>query len=130
MNLTKRQFFKRKTRKHIYSIYEDAVERAYELSQEYYNNIDHLQELKSKYRTNTYIWDILSSLEYNSTGASYHCSATRCQQLKSTPYKVDIKAYDVVNIDIMRLSAANGKMRGTFNIIEQLEHQDLTVRAK
>ena len=130
MNITKREFFKRKNRKHIYSIYENAVERAYELSQEYYNKVEYLQELKKKYRTNTYIWDILSALEYNSTGASYHCSATRCQQLKSTPYKVDVKAYDVINVDIARLSDANGKMRGTFNIIEDLEHSDLTVRAK
>ena len=129
MNITKRQFFKRKNRKLIYSIYENAVERAYELSQEYYNNVDYLQELKGKYRTNTYIWDILSALEYNSTGASYHCSATRCQHLKSTPYKVDVKAYDVINIDITKLSAANGKMRGTFNIIEELEKNDLGIRS-
>lgn len=130
MNLTKKQFFRRKNRKQIYSIYEDVIDRAYELSQEYYNNVGYLQELKNKYRTNTYIWGILSSLEYNSTGASYHCSATRCQHIKSTSYKVDIKAYSVINIDIARLSAANGKMRGTFNIIEQFEHQELTVRAK
>ena len=130
MNLTKRQFFKRKNRKHIYNIYRSTVDRAYELSQEYYNNVDYLQELKGKYRTNTYIWDILSNLEYNTTGAYHHCSATRCQHLKSTPYKVDVIAYDAVNTDIATLSAANGKMRGTFNIIEELEHQELTVRAK
>lgn len=130
MNLTKKEFFKRKNRKHIYSIYESTVDRAYELSQEYYNNVDHLQELKGKYRTNTYIWDILSNLEYNSTGASYHCSATRCQQIKSTPYKVDIQTYNILSNDITKLSAANGKMRGTFNIIEELEHQELTIRTK
>lgn len=130
MLIKKKEFFKRKNRKHIYSIYEDVVDRAYELSQDYYNNVEYLQELKSKYRTNTYIWDILSSLEYNSTGASYHCSATRCQQIKSTPYKVDIQTYNILIADITKLSASNGKMRGTFNIIEQLEHQELTVRAK
>ena len=130
MNLTRREFFKRKNRKNIYCIYEDVVDRAYELSQDYYNNVEYLQELKSKYRTNSYIWDILSSLEYNSTGASYHCSATRCQHIKSASYKVDVNAYNIINTDIERLSTANGKMRGTFNIIEQLEHQELTVRAK
>lgn len=129
MNLTKKQFFKRKNRKHIYSIYESTVDRAYELSQEYYNNVDRLQELKGKYRTNTYIWDILSSLEYNSTGAGYHCSATRCQQIKSTPYKVDIHTYNVLVTDITKLSATNGKMRGTFNIIEELEENDLGIRS-
>lgn len=130
MLIKKREFFNRKNKKRIYSIYEEVVDRAYELSQEYYNNMEYLQELKSKYRTNTYIWDILSSLEYNSTGASYHCSATRCQHLKSTPYKVDTTTYSVIITDITKLSAANGKMRGTFNIIEQLEHQELTIRAK
>lgn len=130
MNLTKKEFFKRKNRKYIYSIYESTVDRAYELSQEYYNNVDHLQEWKRKYRTNTYIWDILSDLEYNSTGGGYHCSATRCQQIKSTPYKVDIHAYNVLITDITKLSAANGKMRGTFNILEELEHQELTIRVK
>lgn len=130
MNLTKKQFFKRKNRKHIYSIYEGTVDRAYELSQDYYDNVEHLQELKGKYRTNTYIWDMLSELEYNATGAGYHCSATRCQQIKSTPYKVDIQAYNILLNDITKLSAANGKMRGTFNILEELEHQELTIRAK
>lgn len=130
MNMTKKEFFKRKNRKQIYSIYEDVVDMAYELSQDYYDNVEYLQELKSKYRINTYIWDILSSLEYNSTGASYHCSATRCQQIKSNPYKVDIQTYNILSNDITKLSAANGKMRGTFNIIEELEHQELTIRAK
>ena len=130
MNLTRRQFFKRKNRKYIYNIYQSTVDRAHEVSQEYYNNVERLQSFKNKYRTNTYIWEILSDLEYNTTGASYHCSGTRCQQVKSTPYKVDIQAYNVLINDIAKLSAANGKMRGTFNILEELEHQELTVRAK
>lgn len=130
MNLTRKQFFKRKNRKHIYNIYESTIDTAYELSQEYYNNVDHLQELKGKYRTNTYIWDILSNLEYNSTGGIYHCSATRCQQIKSAPYTVTVNTYNVLVTDITKLSAANSKMSGTFNIIEDLEHQELTIRAK
>jgi hypothetical protein len=129
MIMTKRQFFKRKNRKYIYSIYENIVERAYDLSQDYYNNVEYLQKLKKKYRTNTYIWDILSSVEYNSTGGTYHCSATRCQQVKSTPYKVDIRAYDVLNTDIARLSLANGKMRSVYTIVENLENNELGIRA-
>ena len=130
MILTKRQFFKRKTRRTLYDTYRYVVERAYDLSQDYYNNVKYLQELKGKYRTNTYIWEMLADLEYNVTGGSHHCSATRCQQVKSTPYIVDAKTYNVLNSDIMVLSIANGKMRGTFNVIEELEHKDLTVRAK
>lgn len=130
MNLTRKQFFRRKNRKQIYSIYQSTIDIAHEISQEYYNNVERLQLFKNKYRNNTYIWDILSALEYNATGAGYHCSGTRCQQIKSTPYKVDIQAYNILITDISKLSAANGKMRGTFNILEELEHKQLTVRAK
>ena len=130
MTITKREFFKRKNRKNIYTIYENTVERAYDASQDYYNNLDYLQELKKKYRNNTYIWDILAALENNSTGSAYHCSATRCQQIKSTPYKVTIQAYDMLNKDIVKLSLGNGRMRCAFAIIEDLAKNELTMRAK
>ena len=130
MNLTKRQFFKRKNRKHIYGIYEDIVERAYNISDDYYSNLDRLQEFKEKYRTNTYIWDILSVLEYNITHSAYRCSGTRCQQIKSTPYKVTIQAYDMLNTDIEKLTYANGKMISIFTMLENMEKNDLTVRTK
>ena len=129
MNLTKREFFKRKNRKQLYNIYENAVENSYELSNDYFNNLETLNEYKSEFRNNTYIWDMLEAIEYNVTHSSHLCSATRCQQLKSTPYKVDALTYGILLKDINKLSAANGQMRGLFNILDYLKREELGIRS-
>ena len=130
MNLTNRELFKRKNRKQLYNIYDNVIEKAYELSNDYFNNLETLNEHKSEFRNNTYIWDMLGALEYNVTHSAYLCSATRCQHIKSTPYKVDTLTYGVLIKDITKLSTANGQMHELFNIIEYLKTEELTIRAK
>ena len=121
MNITKREFFKRKNRKQLYNIYDDVIKKSYELSNDYFNNLETLNEYKSEFRTNTYIWDMLEALEYNVTHPAYLCSATRCQQIKSTACKVDTSTYAILIIDMNKLSAANGHMEELFNIIRGQE---------
>ena len=129
MNMTKREFFKRKNRGAVYGIYEDVVNRAFDVSEEYHNNIKMLRNYKSQFRMNTHMYEILERLEKDVTSSFEYCAYLRCQGLKADNYKVTPVIYDVIDMDIYKLAGATGKMRGVFYLIQYMESNELGIRS-
>lgn len=128
MNLTKKEFFKRKNRKDIYKIYEDVIDRAYDVSEEFANKIRQLKGMKDEHRNNTYIWDILDMVEKDCTRSFEYEAFLRCNTLKKNAYIVSTAVYDTINLDIIKLSNAIGRIKETNNFIEYLKRNELGVR--
>ena len=129
MNMTKREFFKRKNKVIAYEVYTDTVHHAYEVADEYYMSLLELIDKKDKYRTNTHIWELLNQL-YNEVTV-YHITNSyyRCIMSKETPYKVRFNEYGIMYKDIQKLVECLGKIEATFNVINYLEENELGIRS-
>lgn len=125
MNMTKRAFFRKKNMTNAYTIYENVLDRAHDISSDYYYELKRLRESKDAHRAAPYIWDLLSEIEYELTTAAHEESYIRCQMLSSKGYLVDLAQYRIINIDIVKLTAAINKIRGVLAVVEYLERKEL-----
>jgi len=130
MLITKKEFFSRKNRKHVYSVYENAIDEAYELSERYSNKLNILRKRKDEYRTNSHIWKLLSKVESNNASSFESCAFLRCNNLKRTAFVVSPDEYNSVILDIQKLAKAVGNIDGILDFIDHLEHNNLVMRVK
>jgi hypothetical protein len=130
MIITKREFFKRKNRKCVYSIYESAVDRAYDLSERYATKLSILRKRKDEYRANSHIWKLLSNVENNNASSFEYCAFLRCNNLKRDAFVVTIDEYDKIILDIQKLACAIGNIECALDFVTTLEHDNLAVRIK
>lgn len=129
MNITRKEFFKRKNRKRIYMAYENTVNRAYDLSESYAAKLTTLRKRKDDYRANSHIWKILNKVEQDNSSSFESCAFLRCNNLKRTAFVVSLEEYDNISLDIQKLARAIGNMDGVLSFISHLEQNELGVRS-
>jgi hypothetical protein len=130
MNMTKRAFFRKKNMTNAYSIYENVLDRAHDMSSDYYYELKRLRESKDEHRAAPHIWNLLSEIEYEITTAAHEESYIRCQMLSSKGYLVDLAQYRIINFDIVKLTAAANKIRDVLAVVEYLERKELDIIAR
>ncbi len=130
MNMTKREFFRRKNRASLYNIYENAISRAYDLSERYLTKVNILRNRKNDFQTGSHIWILLNNLEKDITSSFEYYACLRCNSLKQTAFKVNMKEYDEVILDTQKLANAIGKMETMLDIVDYMERNTLKMRAK
>lgn len=130
MNLTKKQFFTRKNKNQIYTIYEDAVSQAYELAEYYSKKVELLRNRIRDFQTGSHIWCWLTEIEKNQTSSFEKCAYLRCVNLKRTSFTVSLNEYEAIMLDIQKLATSVGIISSTLEFVDYLERNELKVRAK
>lgn len=130
MVLTKREFFKRKNRQKVYSVYATAVDHAYDLSDRYQSKVNILRTRKRAFQTGSHIWTLIDKAEQDLTSSFEQCAYLRCANLKRNNFIVSPIEYDALVLDIQKLSLAIGSISGLLDVVDYLERNELKVRAK
>ena len=130
MNLTKREFFKRKNRNKVYSTYEDTINRAYDLSERYYNMVSILHSRIKGYRKDSYIWQLLNKVEHDHASLYDFCAFQRCNNIKRSAFIVNVNEYNEIILDTQKLARAIGAIDSTLEFVDYLERNELKVRVK
>lgn len=130
MLLKRREFFKHKNRPKIYSVYAQAVDRAYDLSERYLSKVTILRNRKREFITGSHIWALLDKTEKEFTSSFEHYAYLRCSGLKENAFTVNIAEYDHIILDAQKLANAIGNISAVLDLIDYLERNKLKVRAK
>ena len=130
MDMTKREFFKLKHRKHIYNIYSNVASRAYDLSETFLTKLKLIRELKDHYRDNDSIWQLLHNTEAVCTSNFEFEAIVRCNSAGKNDFKTSHAAYGALTYDIRKLSLAIGRMSAVIDLFEYMKKNDLCLRAK
>lgn len=127
--MTKRELSKRKNKSTIYTIYENNIEHAYSLAEAFSKDLQQLSELRDKYRTNTYMWELVDKVFHKVAGVWFMTAYNRCIMLKEDAYKVSLREYNLLANDIDKLSYARGKINSVISLINYLEENNLGIRS-
>lgn len=130
MNLTKKQFFARKNKNQIYTIYEDTIDQVYELAERYSKKVALLRNRIRDFQTGSHIWYWLTEIEKNQTSSFEQCAYLRCVSLKRTSFIVGLDEYEAITLDIQKLANSVGIISSALEFVDYLERNELKVRAK
>lgn len=130
MNLTEKQFFTRKNKDQIYTIYENTVGQAYELAERYSKKVELLRNRIRDFQTGSHIWYWLTEIEKNQTSSFEQCAYLRCVNLKRTSFIVSLNEYEATILDIQKLANSVGIISSALKFVDYLERNELKVRAK
>lgn len=130
MNLTKKQFFTRKNKNQIYTIYENTVGHAYELAERYSKKVELLRNRIRDFQTGSHIWYWLTEIEKDQTSSFEQCAYLRCVNLKRTSFTVSLNEYEAITSDIQKIANSVGIISSALDFVDYLERNELKVRAK
>ena len=130
MNLTEKQFFTRKNKDQIYTIYENTVGQAYELAERYSKKVELLRNRIRDFQTGSNIWYWLTEIEKNQTSSFEQCAYLRCVNLKRTAFTVSLNEYEAITLDVQKLATSVGIISSALEFVDYLEQNELKVRAK
>lgn len=130
MNLTQKQFFARKNKNQIYTIYDDTVGQAYELAERYSKKVALLRNRIRDFQTGSHIWYWLTEIEKSQTSSFEQCAYLRCVNLKRTSFIVGLDEYKAITLDIQKLANSVGIISSALEFVDYLEQNELKVRAK
>lgn len=129
MLISKKELFKRKNRNTLYDMYGDSVNTLAALAEQFESKLKTIRSMMNKYKSNSYIYDMLCKVSNDIDSSFYNCSHYIGQLIKSSNYIVDLKQYKYLDNHNARLLRAIGKMESIIDIVNYFEKNELGVRS-